>query len=141
MDNDEYKPTWYPYENGTTIGEIGPEGGYVLRDEEYGDPDDDEDADARLTLEQGKADNPGFPLSATLYGWLFHVVRCDTQSEAEAAYSAMRSELEALRELLPYEEDGPKKIEKKAAILLEAITAFETKFPVSESVSERASES
>jgi hypothetical protein len=128
VQEDEYRPEWYPYEQGQTIGQIGPEGGYVLRDEEYGDPDDPEDADARLTIEQGKADAPGFPVTASLYGWMYHTVRYPAQEAAEAAYAAMREELERLRELLPYEEDGPKKIQEKAAALTEAVSAFETRF-------------
>ena len=126
--DEEYRPEWYPYLNGQTVGETGPEEGYVLRDEEYGDPEDDEDVDARLTLEQGKADNPGFPVTATLYGWMYHTVRYPTEAEATTAYDAMKAEIERLRELLPYEEDGPKKIQQKAAALTEAITAFETRF-------------
>lgn len=126
--DEEWTPEWYPYEQGETIGEIGPEGGYVLRDIEYGDPEDPEDADARLTVEQGKADAPGFPVTATLYGWMYHTVRYPTQVAADAGYEAMREELERLRELLPYEEDGPKKIQEKAAALTEAISSFEARF-------------
>jgi hypothetical protein len=126
----EERAVWYPYAGGSTINTVGGAGGYVLRDEELGDPDDPEEADARLTLEQGRIDAPGFILTATLYGWLFHSVRYPDESEATAAYDAMRAELTAMSELIPYEEDGPKHITEKADKLGAAIAAFESRFAV-----------
>ncbi len=119
---------WYPYEDGTTVGQAGPEGGIVLRDEEYGNPDDPEDAHARLTLERAPSDNSGFILTATLYGWMFVTRPVPDLAQAEGEYSAMRSELEHLATLFPYEEDGPALIQKKAHDLNAAIAAFENRF-------------
>ena len=53
-EDEDYEPTWYAYEGGATINEVGPERGLIVRDEEFGDPEDDEEADARVTLEQGR---------------------------------------------------------------------------------------
>jgi hypothetical protein len=119
---------WYPYAGGNSINRIGGSAGYILRDEELGDPDDPEEADARLTLEQGRADAPGFVLTATLYGWLFHTARYPAEAEAVAAYDAMRAELTAMSDLIPYEEDGAKRIAEKADKLATAVAAFESRF-------------
>jgi hypothetical protein len=110
-----------------TVGQPGPEHGFILRDEEYGDPEDDEDSDARLTLEQGRVDNPGFFLTATLYGWMFHTHRADDETDAEAKYAAMRSELEILSERIPHEEN--RDVAGKARVLVAAIADFEGKYP------------
>jgi hypothetical protein len=129
QNDEEYEGEWYPYEEGITINQTGPAGGYVLRDEELGDPEETEDADARLTLEQGRATAPGFYVTATLYGWMYHTHRTDTAEQGEAAYTETRAELEKMALLIPYEEDGAKNVEKKAALLLAAITTFEGRFP------------
>ncbi len=128
---DVFEPTeseWYPYEGGATINQVGGNGGFVLRDEELGDPEDPEGADARLTLEQGRADNPGFFVTAALYGWMLHTVRRDTAEEASSLYNELHAELTRLAGLLPYEEDGNKRIEAKTRLLNEAITILESRF-------------
>lgn len=110
------------------MGQAGPEGGIVLRDEEYGNPDDPEEAHARLTLERAANSASGFILTATLYGWMFITRPVPDQTQAEAGYTAMRSDLEQLSTLFPYEEDGPALIQKKAQDLTNAITAFENRY-------------
>ena len=125
--NEESTGEWYPYETGETIDTLGPESGLILRDEEYGDPDEPEDADVRLTLEQGRADNPGFFLTANLYGgWMYHVARRSTEAEGIALYNAVQPELERLAGMLPMEDD--RDIPGKARLLQEAITDFERRF-------------
>jgi len=127
---DEWRAEWYPYESGATKDEIGPAQGYIMRDEELGDPDDSEDADARVTLEQGRAENPGFFVTATLYGWLFHTAYFPNEVEGNAGYETIKVELTALADLIPYEEDGAKRIQEKAQQLTEAVAAFEARYPV-----------
>lgn len=118
---------WYPYEGGDTLDKIGPEGGFVLRDEEYGDPEDPEDADVRLTLEQGRAENPGFFVTANLYGgWMYHVVRRTVEGEADALYDAMKPELEKLAGSIPMEDD--RDIQGKVQRLVESVADFERRF-------------
>jgi hypothetical protein len=125
--NDDEMGSWYPYEDGDTINDIGPEGGYILRDEEYGDPDDPEDADIRLTLEQGKADNPGFFLTSNLYGgWLYQVTKYATEAEAAAQYDAAKGELVHLAAMIPMEDD--RDVQGKVQKLLEAVGEFEKRF-------------
>lgn len=127
MDEDEDAGIWYPYEDGDTINDVGPEGGYVLRDEEYGDPEDPEDADIRLTLEQGKAEDPGFFLTANLYGgWLYQVTKHTSEADAAARYEAVKPDLIRLAAMIPMEEDRdiPGKVQK----LTEAVADFEKRF-------------
>lgn len=125
---EEEESVWYPYEQGETISRVGPAGGYVLRDEEWGDPEDPEDADARVTLEQGGAETPGFYITATLYGWMHHTHRRDTAEEGQAAYETIIAELTRLILLIPYEEDGAAKVAQKARELSEEIAVFERRF-------------
>lgn len=132
MDEVDEIGVWYPYEGGSTMGLAGPEGGTVLRDEEYGDPDDSEEAHARLTLERATNGAPGFVLTATLYGWMFVTRSVSDQPQADADYTAMRSDLEHLSTLFPYEEDGPALIQKKAQDLMTAVADFEGRWSVSE---------
>lgn len=122
------EPEWYAYEDGRTKDDIGPASGYILRDEELGDPEDAEDADARVTLEQGRVENPGFFVTATLYGWLFHTARFINEAEGAAGYDAIKAELNDLAEMIPYEEDGAKRIQEKAEQLTAAVAAFEGKY-------------
>ncbi|MBC8103596.1 MAG: hypothetical protein H7Z41_13545 [Cytophagales bacterium] len=124
---DDEAGSWYSYEGGDTINDLGPEGGYVLRDEELGDPEDLEDADARLTLEQGRADNPGYFLTANLYGgWMYHVVKRSTEAEAATLYEAFKPELVNLAAQIPMDDD--RDVPRKVQLLLEAVAAFEQRF-------------
>jgi|GEM_PF-2393792 hypothetical protein len=128
----EYIGEWYAYDGGFTIGEEGPEGGITLRDEEFGDPEDEEDSHARLTLERGSVNKPGFIITATLYGWMFvlrHIPSGQTAEEiAFTSYTAMRRELEQMVPYIPYEEDGKKKIQEKTQELLTLIAEFESRY-------------
>lgn len=125
-EDEEYEPSWYPYESGETIDEVGPERGLILRDEEFGDPEDEEDADARVTLEQGRAENPGWFVTATLYGWMFHTHPAADEAAATVAYDAIKVELTRLAALIPFEDDSD--VPGKVAALLEAVTAFEGRY-------------
>jgi hypothetical protein len=118
---------WYAYDGGATVGGRGPEGGVVLRDEELGDPDDPEYADARLTLERMTAEDR-FAVTAVLYGgWLGHTARFANEAAADSAYDAMSEELENLADLIPDETD--KNVEAGVRALNEAAAAFVARYP------------
>jgi hypothetical protein len=127
MDEEELLGVWYPYEGGSTLGAVGPEGGTLLADEEFGVPDEEEEAHARLTLERSP-DAAGFTVTATLYGWMYLIRRVPEESTARSDYETLRAELERLSELFPYEEDGPALAEKKAQELVAAIEEVEARF-------------
>lgn len=109
---------WYPFENGETIGQRGPEGGRVVSDTEFGDPEDPEDADARLTLE---SDGETYTRTiANLYGgWLYLVVERDATEE-------LRAELERLTALIPMEDD--RDVDAKVRTLFEELGAVEARY-------------
>jgi hypothetical protein len=95
---------WYPYDSGATLGKRGPAGGRVLRDDECGDPEETEDADARVTLES--LPDGGFAVTANLYGgWLQETARFADEESASAAYTDAAAELSRLAELIPDEDD------------------------------------
>lgn len=126
IDEEEVLGIWYPYEGGTTVGEPGPEGGTLLRDEEYGNPEEEEDAHARLTLERNAPDR--YTVTATLYGWMYLVRPVPTEPDAARDYETLRAELERLAELFPYEEDGPALVEQKTNDLTEAVAELEARY-------------
>lgn len=119
--NDEDR-AWYPTEGGETIGEMGPEGGTIVADAEWGDPEDTEDADARLTIER---DGAAHVLTAQVYGgWLYLTKSFGSLADAERAADALRPDLERLSAMIPMEDerDVPRKVEAllKAAAEVEA---------------------
>lgn len=127
MDDESPQRIWYSTNGGRNIDALGPESGYILRDEELGDPEEPEDADARITLEHGRVENPGFFVTAQLYGgWFFVTVHRSTQADVEALYAALRSDLETLAALLPYE--GERNMESKLATLNQTIAALEARY-------------
>lgn len=77
--------SWYPFEEGSTIGAIGSEGGSILEDEEYG-------LGARITLEQGGQTAP-FAITCGIYGFMMHTTWARDEAEAKAKFEAMKSEL------------------------------------------------
>jgi hypothetical protein len=109
---------WYPHESGATIGRRGPEGGRVVQDLQLGDPNDPEDADARLTLE---SDGEGHARTiANLYGgWLYLVIEQD-------AMQTLQPELERLAALIPWE--GERDVETRVRALMQEIEALENRF-------------
>ena len=86
------------------MGKRGPANGNVVRDEEWGDAEEPEDADARLTLET-LADG-GFAVTANLYGgWLQETARFADEAGAAAAYTRAAGELSRLAGFIPEEDE------------------------------------
>ena len=97
-------PNWYPYEAGETMGKRGPAGGRISRDEEWGDSEEPEDADARITLEA----LPGgeFAVTVNLYGgWMQETARFSDEAGATAAYARAAEELSRLADFIPDEDE------------------------------------
>ncbi len=110
---------WHDYEQGRTRGQYGPEEGIILRDEELGD--EEEGADARITLERGSSSAP-FALTSTVYGWMLHTRSFASEEEANRAYEAMKPEIAHLTALIPYE--GDRDVEGKARQLSGSYRGF-----------------
>jgi hypothetical protein len=117
--------TWYPFESGETIGRRGPEGGRVVLDIELGDPDDPEDADARLTLE---SDGESYArVVANLYGgWLYLAVERRSEVEGQVLFEELKLELERLSDLIPME--GDRDIDARVATLMNEVGLIEARF-------------
>lgn len=97
-------PNWYPYEAGETIGKRGPAGGRILRDEEWGDREEPEDADARITLETLPAGD--FAVTVNLYGgWLQETARFADEPGASSAYAKAADDLSRLADFIPDEDE------------------------------------
>jgi hypothetical protein len=109
---------WRPFEDGATVGLGGSEDGIILRDEEH-------DAGARITLEQGCAHGVPFAVTCGIYGWFFHTRLLG--SEAEAEFPAMREGLAAILDIIPCADDP--KADAKMAPVSVAIKAFVSQFP------------
>ena len=101
--NMELEQTWYPYEAGETMGKRGAAGGQICQDEEWGDSEEPEDADARITLET--LHEAGWAVTVNLYGgWLQETARFSEALLALKSYEAAKSELARLSEFIPDED-------------------------------------
>jgi hypothetical protein len=100
--------TWSMFEAGRTIGEPGPQGGRVLRDEE-------DARGARLTLEEGARKGP-YAITCTIANErLEHVFATDASGTAARVFNAMKSDLDAVMMLLGADQDDAD--ERVAALL------------------------
>lgn len=78
---------WIPFENGTTVGTTGSEGGTILRDELHPDG-------ARITLERTASQ---FAITCGVYGWMVHtrffdVGRCASEGGGCHSYGSLSAE-------------------------------------------------
>ncbi len=80
--------SWAPVDAGTSIGSCGSEGGRILQDEEH-------EAGARITLEEGGATAP-FSITCGVYGVMFHTRFFPQRDEATLEYELMKVGLAAL---------------------------------------------
>jgi len=82
--------SWYPAENGATLGQSGSEQGVIVHDEEHA-------FGARITLERDTTVAP-FAITCGIYGWMLHTRWFGEQAEAERQYAQMKAVLGALLE-------------------------------------------
>jgi hypothetical protein len=87
--------SWYPFDNGATIGREGSERGTILRDEEH-------PSEARITLERDTHAAP-FAITCGIYGCMMHTRFFSLECEATSQYGEMKS---ALSSLLATEHEG-----------------------------------
>ena len=106
---------WTAYENGTTVGTPGSEGGVTLRDEEH-------DFGARITLED--SGKPPFSITSGIYGVMVHTTFAGSADEAERMYEAMKTDLDEVLNLWP--EDATEQNAKDR--FYDAVSAFATKY-------------
>ena len=109
---------WYPFADGSSLGQTGTDGGVIERDEAHG-------AGARITLERGGF--AAFSITCGVYGWMVHTRFFSTRDEAEAAYDAMKPELAAIAEGVPMEDDP--ELDEKRDRVVAMITDFVDRYP------------
>lgn len=103
---------WFEYDDGRSIGEVGAEGGEILRDEEHVHG-------ARVTLK--RASNY-ISVSCNVYGWIDHTRFFNSISEAQREYLLMRSSVGNMVENILAAGKGDLK-------MWEAIAEFVRRFP------------
>jgi hypothetical protein len=111
---------WYPFQEGSTIGQSGSEDGVVVRDEE------EHPLGARVTLE-GNTPTAPFTITCGIYGWMFHTRFFSAKAEADAEYESMRDALASILDVVPEASEAEE--EEKMNRVHHAITAFLEKFP------------
>lgn len=94
----EEKPTWKPYDEGSSLGWPGSQGGTITRDEDCA-------GQARLTYEVDES-RSFHAVTCSLSGWLLHHRFFDNAAEALSAFEDMKPALEDLRARLP--DGGPR---------------------------------
>lgn len=103
--------TWYAYEDGTTLGLTGSEGGQIIADEEH-------PAGARITLEQNCLRAP-YAITLVIYDWTFITRFTADLPLAEYEYGMIKAQLEA--DVFPYLEmfgDGDDQIDQIADAII-----------------------
>lgn len=108
--------SWIPFENGTTVGATGSEGGIILRDELHADG-------ARITVERIAS---GFAITCGVDGWMVHTRFFAAEREAVAAYEQMKPALAAIVARRPVADDD---VEAAVPRVGRLVDAFVARFP------------
>jgi hypothetical protein len=95
---------WKEYENGTTIGKFGSEGGKIIHDEEY-------NSQCNITLEECPE---YFAVTCGINGLMMHTVFCDRE-HSESTYNSMKTDLQNFLDSETTEEEACKFCEKFTA--------------------------
>jgi len=111
--------SWYPFDNGKTIGHAGSESGSIIRDEEHG-------GGACITLERDAIHAP-FAITCGIYGWMFHTRFFGGESSAQSEFESMRSELAKITSTIPLTTDP--EVNAKSRAVSESISEFVKRFP------------
>jgi hypothetical protein len=102
---------WIAFENGTSIGATGSEGGAILRDELH-------PVGSRITLERTAN---GLAITCGVYGWMVHTRFFASESAAVAAYEEMKP---ALAEILARLPDSHEDVEAAVPSVAEILHEF-----------------
>jgi hypothetical protein len=111
--------SWYPFDNGKSIGQRGSENGIIIRDEEHGDG-------ARITLERDGHIAP-FAITCGIYVWMFHTRFFSNEPEAQCEFESMKSELARICSTIPLTTDP--EVGSKSRAVADAISEFVRRFP------------
>lgn len=110
---------WYPFNQGSTIGQRGSEDGVIVRDEEH-------TLGARITLERSTPTAP-FTITCGIYGWMVHTRFFSAKAEPDAEYDSMRDALASILQVVPEASEADDK--RKMNCLHQGIDHFLERFP------------
>src|SRR5215471_20119996 len=113
------RSAWYPFDQGSTIGQSGSEDGVIVRDDEH-------PVGARITLERNAPTAP-FTITCGIYGWMVHTRFFRAEAESDAEYESMRDALASILDVVP--EVSEVEEDEKVNRVDQAITAFLEQFP------------
>ena len=111
--------SWGPFDGGATVGQLGSEGGIIVRD-------DENELGARITLERDCGSAP-VTITCGIYGWFFHTRYFGTEAEGAAEFARMQEGLAATLTSIPYVDDP--EADGQCVGVSEAIVGFVAQFP------------
>jgi hypothetical protein len=110
--------SWNAFRNGTSLEQIGSEGGIVLRDEEHS-------AGARISLEHDGRSAP-YAITCGIYGWMVHTRFIGVESEALKEFESMKLELSRIMSMLLLVAD--QEMNAKLSVVSKSLAEFVKKF-------------
>ncbi len=118
--------TWMPFQDGTSVGQIGSDGGVIVLDHEHTDG-------ARITLERAESRRLfrrpllRFAITCGIYGWMVHTRFFSDEAEAKRELEQMKVALEEILMRIP-EKDAPD-LDERMNELGTCFDAFIERFP------------
>jgi hypothetical protein len=109
--------SWYIFDSGATLGQVGSEQGVIVHDEEH-------PFGGRITLERAAHVAP-FAITCGIYGWMMHTRFFGYQDEAEGQYDSMKIALATLLEAA----DKTADIDGGRQVLMDGISKFVDAYP------------
>jgi hypothetical protein len=109
---------WFQFDDGSSIGQYGSEGGVIVLDEEN-------KSGARITLERNGATAP-FAITCGIYGWMVHTHFLENEERARQAFENMKIDLAGILDLVPASEDPD--LRAKPGAVFQAIAGFVEKY-------------
>lgn len=111
--------TWTAFEQGSTVGKKGREGGIIRVDDEY-------TGAARIVLEQNCLRAP-YAITSSVYGFMLHTRFVADDETAQYALDEMKAMLAEIVDLIPSEGDPDESARMDAVD--EAVESFIQQFP------------
>lgn len=110
---------WHPFDNGTSVGDVGSESGIIIRDVEHSDG-------ARITLERNGGTVP-FGITCGIYGWMVHTRYFSREAEAQQEFDKMQESLDEILRRIPFDDDPD--LDAKIEISKREISNFAELYP------------
>ena len=109
---------WHAFDNGKSIGQLGSEGGIIIRDEEHIEG-------SRITLERNGRVAP-LSITCGISGWMVHTRFFATEIEAQDAFNQMEASLDTILKMIAFGDDA---VATKMQGVSQAINDFVEQYP------------